>query len=167
MLVTAAFECWHHGDLLPFFMLFSKCFYIFCMCVTFIIFLRKERMLQTFFCFLGLCLTLSADNSPWYEEQENSSTLYYAVSSDKWTNVKIQLMSWRTHWPLLPPEHPPPCSGPRTGRREACGSVADNQQFNTFAKEKATFHLGQSLLGMWSQSQGGPQPKGPRATSCV
>lgn len=91
--------------------------------------------------------------------------MYYAVSSDKWTNVKIRFMSRRTHYPLLPPECPPPCSGPGTGRREVLGSVPDNQQFNTFTKEKATFHLGQSLLSIWSQSQGQPWPKGPGATS--
>lgn len=42
------------------------------------------------------------------------------------------------------------------------GSVSDNRQLNTFAKEKATLHLGRSPLGIRSHSRVGLWPQSSR-----
>lgn len=60
-----------------------------------------------------------------YGKYKDSPTLYYAVSLDKQTNVKIQFMS-RTNCPLPHPQCPPPGSVQVRGQKSVAVSLTAN-----------------------------------------
>lgn len=65
--------------------------------------------------------------------------------------------------PLPHPQRPPPCSVLGTRRTEVLGGVSNDQQLNTFAKEKATPHLlslafSLRTAGLWTKRSWGHKP---------